>query len=248
MLHNDKKYISFGPCADGRNEDKRQCFSFSKKSSVFTKNITFPMAINEDVFLHFISKGFTNSQRSFCQISFFSHERVIFSTGINFSPVFEYYFSQNDQVMSSGPIIEDGPLTHSVSVFLKKNGVFEFYFDGIPYGFGNISVFGGFSSMRIDISNGNKHTKLGHLYVSDGKSDMHNILIASLLKYRNLEREIRIQEEMNDIERSVYGFAIDLSKDDLSHLILSNNDADPRRFEFPFVIPPVKQNSKSDEL
>ena len=251
ILKGDIKQLSISNCSCSSINSPQSCLIFKKKSSFYNKNLSFSHPLNSDIFFHFITKGVPNSLNSHVLFSAYSQTKEIFVSGIEFSPQFQYFLKQNQTKLCSGPIIEDGPLTHSFSLFLSKNGTYYLYIDGYSYGSGKLDFFDNIFVVSIELLNGNKFVEFGHFYISNTKDDLIPVLSTSLLKYRPVERENLIRDEINEIEKTLFN-KIQNNIEELEPIFsLKEEELDINNFKFPFLIGSndiEEEIKKNDEL
>ena len=224
-------------CTASHRELVRNCVVLTEKDehSEFALQVDKAKAI--PVFLSFTAKSAPSSQAT-VEVALKSGEAAVYALKARYAADVEFEFEVNSKSVASGVLDTEKILTHSFAVAVEEKA-FKVYVDGYILGAGELSDAprGSIDSVAVQMKNGNETLEFGNLVVGDDPKVRWDNLISSLLRFRNVERA-KVRKDIVDAEEErLFGRKLKGQLDWLEEegKLLDYDEADPRRFSFPYV-------------
>lgn len=208
--------------------------------------------------IYFTTRSSLPTTDSKISLSVFSNSKKTFSVGYNFNSHAEYYLNDaDDKVLCNGTINHESFLTHSITMIFRNEKTYELYADGLILGNGEITNIFPITSIELNVETKNNTVQVGNILITSTIKQKWPVLISTLLRYRDIERSAYVSSIVDKYEDELFEgvpFKGKLNLEEENGKLLSEEEADPRRFNFPFKInnknendDPAREQKKKDK-
>lgn len=244
-LHSTNFTVS--ECSASHPDLTHNCLYVSKPNEKLTLTSKLSETIAEDpLLIFFTSRSTLPSSDSKVSLSLFSNSQKTFSVGFNFNKNAEYYLNDaNDKNLSRGVINHESYLTHSITMIFRDDTTYELYVDGLILGNGKLENVFPITNIELNIETNNNTVQVGNILITSNVRQKWPVLISSLLRFRDIERSLYVKSKVDEFENELFEgvpFKGKLNLEDENGKLLTEDEADPRRFNFPFKINNKNEN------
>ena len=225
-------------------------------NKIINKKIELKTNLKENIelplFIHFTLKSKFPTTNSEISLTFFSNENEILKLGFIYGDHNPKYFLNFNKIeINSGFINYDREITRSISLIILNDLNFKLYIDGMIMGNGTLFNFNNFNLIKINLFNGNTTSEIGNIFILNNEKQRWKILINTLLRFRLIERSAILkalvdEEELKLFKGKILNEPLDLEEE--YGKLLTEEEADPRKFPFPWKLPEEKQYLPKDNL
>lgn len=223
------------------------CLYVSKPNEKLTLTSELENTVKKSpLLIFFTTRSTLPTSESKLSLSLFSNSQKAFSVGFNFNKYAEYFLNDaNDKNLSSGVIQHESFLTHSITMIFRGDTTYEFYVDGLILGNGKLTNAFPLTNIEFNIETNNNTIQVGNILITSSVKQKWPVLISNLLRYRDIERSVYVKSLVDDYENDLFEgvpFKGKLDLEEEEGKLLNEDEADPRRFNFPFKINNKNEN------
>lgn len=253
QITSDAKNKTVQECSASHQDLTHYCFSLNDHNSSVILQSKKKMNIDTfPILVYFTTHSTSPAPGSKIFLNLYHKNAKRFSIGYKFDSFPEYELKDNDDaVLSNGTLTHEPYLSHSIATVFRKNNDYELYVDGMILGNGTLSEVLPIDQISIEIETKNNSLEIGNLLITKSLHKRWQILVTTLLRLRKVERTAYLDRLVDQYEDELFDgmpFADKIvdEGEQKDELLLSESDANPRRFNFPFKLP--EKLSETDPL
>ncbi|KAK8884464.1 hypothetical protein M9Y10_043574 [Tritrichomonas musculus] len=251
--------FTISECSASHPDLVHNCLYLSNPNDKLTikSQLTKPIK-KHPLLIYFTTRSTLPTSGSKISLTFGSNSQKAFSIGYNFNRYPEYFLNDADgKNLCNGSIQHDPFVSHSITMIFRDSKSYELYADGMIFGNGNLVNQFPISDIELNIETKNNTVQFGNLLITSDVRQKWPTLISTLLRFRDIERRSYIKNIVDAYENELFDgtpFKGKLDLEEEEGKLLTEEEADPRRFNFPFKInnknedeDPARAESKKDK-